>query len=228
MIALGSQNSNFDQTISQLIDYIGSLQKETQQIIFSHKDRYLLGSMSLIYFLVRQGKEDLALKLVKLMAPLEPHDLLFACFSFGTVPGKASVQAECIREMYKRLTLSKEDQQKCFTALKLLNEEWEEQMRQRGENAIKTWPDYSSYSMCSKVLTRAGMTIKDLSNPSLHEKLLQAFVDEQASHSNVGNQRLSDDYRPPDIHLGLEKYRNAKTEEGGRLLKELLALMSGK
>ena len=222
LIALGSCNTDYDQAISRLIDYIGSLPEQTRQKIFSHKDRYVLESMSTIFFLIRQGKEDLALKLVEYGAPMEPRDLIFACKSFGTVPGKEHDQAECIKKMYKSLAskLSQEQRRNCLNDLLVCSDEWGKTLRARGEDIIKKWPDDTS--LCKAVLKKARITRDDLSNrsDSLNEKLLQAYIDEMAARETI-SQWFSGEYRPLDVPLGTQKFTFMQTEEGKTLLNKL-------
>lgn len=106
LIACGSGNNDYDSALAKLIDYINTLPLEERTKIIMHPDRFPGGTMTPLYFLIRQGKEGLALKLLKayeigpedeaelkkgVQAPelhltgnLRNDEFLLACHSFGT------------------------------------------------------------------------------------------------------------------------------------------------
>lgn len=120
LIALGSMTTAFDEATKELITYIGTLEENEKQTIFTHKDNYPLGNIPLAAFLIRQGKEDLVFPLVKAGYRVSEEELILAAKSFAT--SKRSVMTEdgltCLELLKNQCgTITPATKQQCLEAL---------------------------------------------------------------------------------------------------------------
>jgi hypothetical protein len=107
-----------DVILNELVDHIGTLDKEIKKKILTHEDRYPLGNINPISFLIREGKEDIAVKLVKMDSPVTERDLYLACSSFGSTSMEKPEGKTLIPELLKKFPfLTPATKKKCLTAL---------------------------------------------------------------------------------------------------------------
>lgn len=122
LIALGGTNRDYDILISELIAHIQQredLSQEQKRACLSQRDTYLYGPMTHVYFLIRQGKEDLAVQAIQAGASVSEKDLLLACASFGTTSRERPEGVSCVDLILERLpSLSRETKAKCLQSLK--------------------------------------------------------------------------------------------------------------
>lgn len=109
LAALGYEMNQFfafDDIIEELIDYVGKLDVEKSSKILDNVDTYQYDDLSLVDFLLKQGKEKLALKAIEAGAQVTCKTLMLACTSFGTSDHtKTEKGIDCIEMILFKLSL---------------------------------------------------------------------------------------------------------------------------
>lgn len=122
LIALGGTNRDYDALISELIAHIQQredLTEEQKRSCLSKRDTYLYGPMTHVHFLIRQGKEDLAVQAIRAGASVSEAELLLACASFGTTSRERPGGVTCVDLILERLpSLSRETKETCLKNLR--------------------------------------------------------------------------------------------------------------
>jgi hypothetical protein len=194
LIALGSDvlrsiNTDYDDILSEFIQYIGTLDDRVKHTIFDHEDNYPVdGNNTPVRFLIRQGKEDLAVQVVNSGAHVHEDELLLACASFGTTSVERPngvILVEKIRQslLEQNGRISKKTIEGCLTRLKYASSEYVEQKKNelspRLNNLIGEWlveETHRSMDVRSKLGMNASQFRIACEDPNSFPAILEAFT----------------------------------------------------
>ncbi len=131
LIALDNGHPFYDNLIKKMLAYIKTLPTDKAQEILDHKDNFPLGSMPAACFLIRQGRDHLAIEAYKAGATINllpsdnyKTDLELACASFGTfLESRKEEGSKCVDYMLDQLLktktrLTEKIKNDCLAALK--------------------------------------------------------------------------------------------------------------
>lgn len=242
LIALGSKNSHYDETLKLLIRYIGSLPEAEKHKIFDHQDHYPL-PMSTLTFLIRQGKEDIACEFLRCGAHVCETDLLMACDSFGSTSIERPTGIPCVEYILSALlqqngSVSMKTIDGCLSALRqatpavvhgekerLRNGKWlEEWSQMQAENELRMTRIVRTALQSDFPSFKELCTLALHGDQQVHELLLQSYAEELVLQTELrGN--LSDDYRSHGRVEQRIKYDYAKTHQGQAKLAQLTDLL---
>lgn len=241
LIALGSGTNEHDAVLKRLIQYIGSLPEEKKQEIFEHRDNFPLGNMRPLYFLIRQGKEDIAIELVRQGSKVTEEDLLLACHSFGTSALERPRGVLCVEVLYRahRSILSPQTRDACKAALQKASKDAVTQHLPRLRKIVQAWAEQKSEGleekMSQRVRERLGISfnefIRRLKDTNEIDRATYAYAELIELNHDIGHGLFGDMYRvknntQAEPKLAELKYKYVTTLDGEKKLKELIAFFS--
>lgn len=243
LIAEGSGNKNYDAVILELIHHIKNREDLHVAQILNAENNFP-EPMSTVCFLLRQGKEDIAIKAIEAGADVAPEDLELACKSFGSSTKERPEGVGCIELILKKLDengkrIPRQVQHNCLQGLMFGSNEWAKEIMANQKELFRKGSLNQNDTVVEKAnetlqwdkirLTDACISLKNSPEDTGDGKILLAeFVTLFLERNPYLDQRFTDLYRErvgdDPLQLSKSKYEYVKDEPGRSKLADLINL----